>query len=345
MAEEHENEAGATVPGTPGVGLGNAPGVDAGVLPLPPAEADGEGLWRAAVLLLPQAISTSAVARTRDERMSTRATDFTPGVHASDREVGGPREVEDFVGRKLESAPGMIRNLKVGVVIPAYNEAASLQRLLPQIPSDLCDLIVVVNDGSTDGTSEAARSLGATVIDRPERGGPGPAIRDGLDLLRSKRFDIAAVMASNGKHDPAQLPDLIRPLAEDSFDLVRGSRHLEGGGHVNIPWHRLFLIQVFTVLFSALAGRRVTDATGGYQAYRLKILDDPRINLHQQWLGRYEVETYLFAKTLLCGYRWKEVPIQITYAGGKKPYTRARPIVDWWGYFRPVLMLRFGLKR
>lgn len=239
----------------------------------------------------------------------------------------------------------MIANLKVGVVIPAFNEAASLERLLPRIPRDLCDLIVVSNDCSTDATSEAARRCGATVIDRPERGGPGPAIRDGLDLLRVQKFDLCAVMASNGKHDPAQLPDLIRPLAEERFDLVRGSRHLEGGGHVNIPWHRLFMIQVFTVLFSILAGQRVTDATGGYQAYRLSILDDPRINLHQPWLGRYEVETYLFAKTLLCGYRWKEVPVQITYAGGKKPYTRARPIVDWWGYFRPVLLLRLGLRR
>jgi len=239
----------------------------------------------------------------------------------------------------------MIANLKVGVVIPAYNEADSLRRILPKIPRDLCDLVVVVNDCSTDATSDVARDLGATVIDRTRRGGPGPAIRDGLDLLHAKGFDVVAVMASNGKHDPAQLPDLITPLATENLDLVRGSRHLAGGGHVNMPWHRLFLIQVFTVLFSVLVGRRVTDATGGYQAYRLRLLDDPRIDIHQQWLGRYEVETYLFAKTLLCGYRWTEVPIQITYSGGKKPYTRARPIVDWWGYFRPVLMLRFGLKR
>ena len=238
----------------------------------------------------------------------------------------------------------MIANLKVGVVIPAFNEAASLTRLLPRIPRDLCDLVVVANDGSTDDTSAASRACGATVIDRPQRGGPGPAIRDGLDLMRSRGFDIVAVMASNGKHDPAQLPDLIRPLAEENLDLVRGSRHLEGGGHVNMPWHRLLLIQVFTVMFSVLVGHRVTDATGGYQAYRVRILDDPRINLHQPWLGRYEVETYLFAKTVLCGYPWKEVPIRITYKE-KGPYTRARPIVDWWGYFRPVLLVRFGLKR
>jgi dolichol-phosphate mannosyltransferase len=238
----------------------------------------------------------------------------------------------------------MIAGLKVGVVIPAYNEARSLEQILPRIPSGLCDLVVVVNDGSSDDTSAASRRLGATVIDRAQRGGPGPAIRDGLDLLHSQRVDLVAVMASNGKHDPSQLPDLIKPLAEEKLDLVRGSRHLEGGGHVNMPWHRLLLIHVFTALFSLLVGRRVTDATGGYQAYRLKILDDPRVKIHQPWLGRYEVETYLFAKTLLCGYRWKEVPIRITYKE-RGPYTRARPIVDWWGYFRPVLLLRLGLKR
>src|SRR5207302_6428094 len=125
------------------------------------------------------------------------------------------------------------------------------------IPTDLVDLVVVVNDCSTDATSQAARGAGARVIDRAQRGGPGPAIRDGLDLLRAEKFDLCAVMASNGKHDPAQLPDLIRPLA-DGVDLVRGSRHLKGGGHVNIPWHRLVMIEVFTVLFSVLVGQRVT---------------------------------------------------------------------------------------
>jgi glycosyltransferase involved in cell wall biosynthesis len=238
----------------------------------------------------------------------------------------------------------VIAGLKVGVVIPAFNEARSLERLLPSIPRDLCDLVVLVNDGSTDDTSATAHRLGVTVIDRPARGGPGPAIRDGLDLLHHRGFDVVAVMASNGKHDPAQLLQLVRPLAEEKLDLVRGSRHMAGGGHVNIPWHRLLLIQVFTALFSLLVGQHVTDATGGYQAYRLEILADPRIQIHQPWLGRYEVETYLFAKTLLCGYRWKEVPIRITYGVRGRPYTRARPIVDWWGYFRPVLLLRLGLK-
>jgi dolichol-phosphate mannosyltransferase len=228
-------------------------------------------------------------------------------------------------------------------VIPAYNEADSLDEFLPKIPSDLCDLVMVVNDGSTDATSEVARKHGATVIDLKARGGPGPAIRSGLYVLRSKDFDIAAVMASNGKQDPAQLPDLIQPLVEENLDLVRGSRHLGGGGHVNMSWHRLLLIRLFAVLFSFLVGRGVTDATGGYQAYRLRILDDPRIEVRQHWLGRYEVETYLFVKTLLCDYRWKEVPIRIVNAE-RVPRTRARPVLELWGCFRCVLLLRLGLK-
>jgi dolichol-phosphate mannosyltransferase len=318
---------GATAGGPPGVGLGNPWFEPAGD---PEAAADGLGDARcvtAALDELPQAMISAAVATTRDRRM--KVEDSTPGIS----------------GRSLilEAAPAKVARARVGVVIPAFNEGTSLGRLLPRIPKDVCELVVVVNDGSTDDTSAVCRDLGATVIDRPVRGGPGPAIRDGLDYLRSEGFDVAAVMASNGKHDPAELPDLVRPLVDGDVDLVRGSRHMTGGGHVNIPWHRLFMIQVFTVLFSLLAGRRVTDATGGFQAYRLRILDDPRVDLHQEWLGRYEVETYLFAKTLLCGYRWKEVPVNITY-GRRGPYTRARPIVDWWGYFRPIVLLRFGLK-
>jgi hypothetical protein len=98
------------------------------------------------------------------------------------------------------------------------------------------------------------------------------------------------------------------------------------------------------MLLSLAVGQRVTDGTGGFQAYRLAILDDTRIDLDQPWLGRYEVETYLFVKTLLCGYRWKEVPVRITYPERGRVYTRARPIVDWWGYFRPVILLRLGLR-
>ena len=232
----------------------------------------------------------------------------------------------------------------MGVVIPAFNEEQSLRRLLPAIPRDLVDEVVVSNDCSTDGTSAAARECGASVIDRPVRGGPGPAIRDGLERLRADGVDLVAVMASSGKHSPAELKALVEPLATQELDLVRGSRHLAGGSHSNVPWHRQILIQVFTVLFSILVGRRVTDATGGFQAYRLSILDDPTVDLHQVWLGRYGLETYLFAKTLLRGYRWKEVPVTISYPATKRNYTRARPIVDWWSYFRPVLLLRLHLR-
>ena len=238
----------------------------------------------------------------------------------------------------------MLGGLRLAVVIPAYNEADRLRRLLPAIPGDFVDLVVVVNDASTDATSEVAGRHGAWVIDHSVRTGPGPAIRDALHLLRSEGFDAVAVMAANGKHDPGQIADLVRPLVDESLDLVRGSRFRSGGSQVNMPWHRLLLIHVFTLLTWLAVGQRVTDATGGFQAYRLRILDDPEIDLDQPWLGRYQVETYLFVKTLLRGYRWKEVPVRITYPDAG-PYTRARTLVDWWGYFSPVVLLRVGVRR
>lgn len=238
----------------------------------------------------------------------------------------------------------MIGGLRIGVIIPAYNEAERLGRLLPAIPKGLVDQVVVVDDCSSDATSEVARRCGACVIDHVQRTGPGPAIRDALDLLHGQGFDAVAVMAANGKHDPAQIIDLVRPLADESMDLVRGSRFLEGGSQVNMPWHRLLFIKVFTWLTWLAVGQRVTDATGGFQAYRLRVLDDPAIELHQPWLEqRYEVETYLFVQTLRRGYRWKEVAVRITYPQRGR-YTRARMLVDWWSYFRPVVLLRLGLR-
>ncbi len=239
----------------------------------------------------------------------------------------------------------MLDGRRVGVIIPAYNEDRRLDELLPKIPRALVDLIIVINDGSTDNTSAVVRSHDAELIEHTARMGPGPSIRDALALARERGIDLVAVMAANGKHDPAQIPDLVRPLVEEQLYLVRGSRNLPGGYQVNMPMHRLALIQLFTLLLSLAVGQRVTDGTGGYQAYRLSILDDPDINLNQSWLGRYEVETYLFVKTLMRGYRWKEVPVRITYPGKGRTYTRARPVVDWWRYFRPVVMLRLRLKR
>jgi glycosyltransferase involved in cell wall biosynthesis len=238
----------------------------------------------------------------------------------------------------------VIGGLRIGVIIPAYNEAERLGRLLPAIPRDFVDQVVVVNDCSGDGTSDVSRRCGARVIDHERRTGPGPAIRDALDMLRREGFDAVAVMAANGKHDPAQIIDLVRPLVDENLDLVRGSRFLDGGSQVNMPWHRLLLIKMFTWLTWLAVGQRVTDATGGFQAYRLRVLDDPAIDLHQPWLEqRYQVETYLFVQIVRRGYPWKEVAVRITYPERGR-YTRARMLVDWWSYFSPVVLLRLGLR-
>jgi glycosyltransferase involved in cell wall biosynthesis len=91
----------------------------------------------------------------------------------------------------------VLGDLRLGLVVPAYNEAERLDRLLPRIPRDLIDTIVVVDDASTDATADTACRHGAQVIRHEVRTGPGPAIRDGLDLLRRQGLGATAVMAAN----------------------------------------------------------------------------------------------------------------------------------------------------
>ncbi|MGN6391442.1 MAG: hypothetical protein ACTHM9_04205, partial [Gemmatimonadales bacterium] len=97
---------------------------------------------------------------------------------------------------------------------------------------------------------------------------------------------------------------------------------------------------------SVVLGRRFTDITCGFRAYRLWIVRDPRVNLRQSWLNRYELELYIHYYACRLGARIVEVPVTIDYshlAPGRK--SKMRPLVSWWSILRPFLLLGTGLKR
>ena len=91
---------------------------------------------------------------------------------------------------------------------------------------------------------------------------------------------------------------------------------------------------------------RETPEDLGFRAYRLDILNDPRINVWQGWLDHYEYETYLNLNVLRFGYRYREVPVSKLYPAKKKvKYTHIRPFIDWWSILRPILFLYLRIKR
>jgi dolichol-phosphate mannosyltransferase len=231
----------------------------------------------------------------------------------------------------------------VAMIFPLFNERHAIAELVRRVPSAIAETIVV-DDGSDDGGPELAREAGARVITQERRRGVGAAIRTGIDAARANGHGAVVILAANGKDDPAEAPRLIDKL-KAGYDYVQGSRFLpEGGASVRLPRGRGFMIRGYTVLFGVLSGFAGTDVTNGYRAYRLSLLDDPRIRIGQPWLDRYELEYYLHWKAIKLGYRVIEVGVSKTYPKGGGNYSKIRRVRDWWSIVRPTLLLWLHLK-
>jgi glycosyltransferase involved in cell wall biosynthesis len=157
-----------------------------------------------------------------------------------------------------EKDPG----IEVSVILPALNEAESLKELLPRIAGALKDRkyeILVVDDGSSDGTGEAAAQAGARVLSNPYRKGNGAAVKRGIREARGK---ILVLMDADGQHQPEDLPKLLAALPE--HDMAVGAR-TKGSGQQP---HRWAANRLFSLFASYLAGERIPDLTSGFRAIK-----------------------------------------------------------------------------
>ena len=232
--------------------------------------------------------------------------------------------------------------MKTLAIIPGLNVAGHVGEVVGRVPTGEVDAILVVDDGSTDDTSGAARGAGATVIRHEQNRGVGAAIRTGLRYAREQGFDAVVILNAIGKYDPARVGDLLAPLRADRADLVQGSRFVAGASHDGIPFKRRIGTRGYSLVFSVLLGHSVSDASSGIRAFRTSLAFADGIRLDQPWLDRYELEPYLLWKSIERGYRVVEVPMRIEYpAGPRHAYTRMRPVHDWWHLVRPMVTLWF----
>lgn len=226
-----------------------------------------------------------------------------------------------------------------------YNEGARLERTLARFPNEAPYDVLIVDDGSTDGATDAVPDR--FILLKNERNlGLGYSIKRAFRYALEHGYDVIVIMAGNGKDDPNEIPRLLAPIERDEYDFVQGSRFLPGGGFSNMPGYRVIATKyVHPLVFSALARKRVGETTNGFRAFKTSILRDPRIDWDQEWLDLYELEQYVHFKVCRLGYRRTEVPVSKSYPPKGQPYTKVKAFTGWWSMLKPVVYLGLGIKK
>jgi len=192
-------------------------------------------------------------------------------------------------------------------IVPAWNEAGAIGRVVDEIKSvDRGIDVVVVDDASSDDTAGVAESHGAVVLRLPFNVGIGGAVQTGFRYALEEGYGRAVRLDGDGQHDATQIPKILGPIEAGEADLVIGSRFVDPGGAYRPPLARRIGIRVFARLVSVLGRQRVTDTTSGFVA-----LDRAGIELFAtQYPHDYpEVEATLVA--LRSGLRLEQVQVEM----------------------------------
>jgi len=152
-------------------------------------------------------------------------------------------------------------------IVPAYNEEGAVARVIDELRAFDPGLeVVVVDDGSSDGTAEAARARGARVLQLPFNLGIGGAVQTGFRYAWEHDFDLAVRLDGDGQHDPAELGALLEPILAGTADVVVGSRFAAQSDGYRSSRTRRVGIRLLAWIVSALTRQRLTDPTSGFQA-------------------------------------------------------------------------------
>ena len=236
------------------------------------------------------------------------------------------------------------------IVLPAFNEAANLGDLLVRIGDAVGATrpfqILVVDDGSTDGTSavaeRAAESLPVRVLSHPVNGGYGRALRTGLtEAVRSS--GVVVTLDADESHDPGLIPAMLEQI-EAGYDLVIASRFRSGGAEIGVPWERRLLSRSASLLCrSTLWMGNVRDYTSGYRAYRSSLLERMiRLRGEEKFLrsAGFAAGLELLLNAASLGARVTEIPLVLRY-DKKRSTSKLRLTRDLPPYLSILLHHRF----
>lgn len=207
--------------------------------------------------------------------------------------------------------------MKILVIVPAFNEEGSIVGVIEDLRLNFPQGdIVIVNDGSTDMTSDKAKAQGATVIDLPYNVGIGGAIQTGFLYALGNGYDVAIQFDGDGQHMADEIPKIFDPYQRSGADLVVGSRFLSEGGFTSSMQRRIGA-KLLSLVVSTIVGKRITDTTSGFRVYSRRALDFFSSLYPEDYP---EVEALVLAHKK--GLKMEEVPAEIQpRAAGKSSIT------------------------
>ncbi len=216
-------------------------------------------------------------------------------------------------------AAGLVEKFedRIAVVIPAYNEAESVADVIDAVPPEVCGVataILVVDDGSRDGTADVAEDAGASVARHVVNRGGGAALRTGYRLMSDAGAEVVVTLDADGQHIPAEMPRLVKPVLDGEVDVAHGSRVL--GSAAPNTRSREFGIVFFNRLVSFITRTKVSDCSNGYRAVRATAL--PQLVLRQE---QFHTSEFLI-EAIKRGVPATEVPVTVverTHGHSKKP--------------------------
>ena len=203
--------------------------------------------------------------------------------------------------------------MQVVVVIPAYQAAATIRDVITRTQATLPPAqLIVVDDGSTDGTGDAGRGTHTTLVTHPRNRGKGAALRTGIREATARGASVVVTIDADAQHPPEEIPRLLQPILEGRSDLVLGARKRDQA----MPISRRFTNWLSATLASRIGGQPVRDAQTGFRAFTREVAE--RV---QPAGNRYEYEANFLLDALRAGFRVVSVDVPTIY--GARSHFRA----------------------
>lgn len=220
---------------------------------------------------------------------------------------------------------------KVAVLLPAYNEEVSIASMV-LLSLQYADEVIVIDDGSSDRTSEVSRLAGATVLSHTTNKGKGAALKTGFKCAQD--YDIIVTIDADGQHNPSEIPDVIKPIMEDRADIVNGSRYIAGKDTTTPTYRRVGQTVLDNATYLA-SGVKLTDTQSGFRAFSSKSIE--YFNFDPNGFG---IESDMLIEASVNKLRIVEVEITVRYDVNT---TTDNPIVQGFSVLMRILeLMRFN---